>query len=216
VPTVIQWITAAGLGYIIGSIPFSYLIARFVGGVDLRESGTQNVGGSNVAAATSKKWGVVAGILDFSKGYVSPLFVSKILGLPVEFQITAGFFSIVGHMWPMFLRFQGGRGMASGVGVALFFAPVQGLICLGLVIFFMIAKEVGLGSIIAFTCLPILTAVFGEPFWITGICLGLLMLLLFRRLWFLKGDIASGESFRSVFLNRLLYDSRERRRAPSS
>ena len=212
-PTVIQWFVAAALGYVIGSIPFSYLIARFIGGVDLRESGTQNVGGSNVAAATSKKWGFVAGLLDFSKGYVSPLLVSRVLGFPVELQIVAGFLSIVGHMWPVFLGFQGGRGMASGVGIALFFAPVQGFICLGLVVFFMIAKEVGLGSIVSFVCFPVLTTAFGKPFRVTAIGLGLVALLLFRRLWFLREDLARGESLRKVFLNRLLYDSREGRKA---
>ena len=211
-PTVIPWILAAILGYLIGSIPFSYLIARFIGGVDIRTSGTRNVGGSNVASALSKKWGFLAGFLDFGKGYLSPFLMAS-LGFPLELQVTAGFLTVVGHMWPVFLGFQGGRGMASGVGIALFFAPVQGFICLSLVVFFMIAKEVGLGSIVSFVCFPVLTTAFGKPFRVTAIGLGLVALLLFRRLWFLREDLARGESLRKVFLNRLLYDSREGRKA---
>jgi glycerol-3-phosphate acyltransferase PlsY len=152
----------------------------------------------------------VAGLLDFAKGYVSPL-IARILGLPLEVQILAAFLTIIGHMWPVFLGFRGGRGMASGVGVALFFAPVQGLICLGLVVFFMIWKEVGLGSIIAFVCFPLLTALFRKPFYVTGVGLGLVILLLLRRLWFVMEDRAAGYRVRDVLWNRLLFDSREGR-----
>jgi glycerol-3-phosphate acyltransferase PlsY len=208
-------VIAAVLGYLIGSIPFSYLVARFVGGVDLRKVGTRNIGGSNVATVTGRKWGLLAGVLDFSKGLLTPL-VLNALGVSLRAQVLASFLVLIGHMWPVFLRFRGGRAVASAVGIALFFAPVQSLIGIAFAAVFMVIKEVALGVILAFVLLPILTAALGEPPWVTGLSLGILLLLILRRLWFIPGDLASGRALGSAVWNRILFDSGERRAGRSS
>jgi glycerol-3-phosphate acyltransferase PlsY len=110
------------LAYLIGSVPFGYLAGRLVGKIDIRQHGSGNVGATNVGRVLGKKWGVVVLILDLMKGLVS------VAGLPnlifstdttsrVHWQVAAGIAAILGHMFPCWLGFRGGKGVATALGV---------------------------------------------------------------------------------------------------
>jgi glycerol-3-phosphate acyltransferase PlsY len=107
--------------YLAGSIPFSLLLARWVGGIDLRQHGSGNVGATNVARTLGYKWGVVALLLDALKGLLPTW------GLPLLFfgaghphaPVAAGVVAIIGHMFPCWLGFRGGKGVATALGVVI-------------------------------------------------------------------------------------------------
>ncbi|NQW19843.1 MAG: glycerol-3-phosphate acyltransferase [Chloroflexi bacterium] len=118
----IQISIAVILGAIlIGSIPTSYLIGRFVGRIDIRENGSGNVGASNLTAQVGAKWATPVVMFDvFAKGLL-PVFIAsdKVLGLGLGIEVSAGIASIIGHNWSIFVGFKGGRGMATVLGTIL-------------------------------------------------------------------------------------------------
>jgi glycerol-3-phosphate acyltransferase PlsY len=101
--------------YLLGSVPASYLVGR-TRGIDLRQQGTTQVGGGNLWRMTSWKLGLPVGIFDFCKGGVM-VWISQLQGLDVAQQIVVGLAAIVGHNWPIFLRFHGGRGVGTTLGI---------------------------------------------------------------------------------------------------
>ena len=119
-----QVASAAGLlvaAYLVGSIPFSLLIARWFGGIDLREHGSGNVGATNVARTLGLRWGLLALLLDALKGLAPTLTLPLLLfgdsGLRGHAEVAAGVAAIVGHMFPCWLGLRGGKGVATALGV---------------------------------------------------------------------------------------------------
>ncbi len=142
------------IAYLIGSIPFSFIIARTVKGVDLRYIGEGNVGARNVWHVVGKGWGILAGILDFSKG----LFVFLIIHLisdSIFLLWLGGIFVVIGHGFPLFLKGLGGKGAATATGFLFGMYPLL-VICsslLTLVIFllsknFHVALTLGMSSFV--------------------------------------------------------------------
>ena len=118
------------IGYFIGSIPFSFLIAKWTKGIDLRRFGDGNVGASNVSRAVSRKAGIAAFLCDVIKG-VFPVFLSQwILKLPDYAVVLAGLAAISGHNWPIFLKFKGGKGLSTTIGVMGTLVPIESVILL--------------------------------------------------------------------------------------
>jgi len=111
------------LSYLIGSIPFSYIVAKKVKGVDIRVVGEGNVGGRNVWHVVGKKYGVIAGALDMLKG-LAAFGLGMLLGLSLLWIWLCGFFVVVGHDFPVFLRGRGGKGAAAAMGFLLGMTPV--------------------------------------------------------------------------------------------
>lgn len=103
--------------YLVGSIPSSYLAARSRG-IDIRKQGTQQVGGGNLWRTTSRTLGLIVGIFDFFKGMLMVL-IAWWLDLNAGQQLTVGLAAVVGHNWPVFLRFHGGRGVATSLGIII-------------------------------------------------------------------------------------------------
>ena len=118
--------------YVAGSIPFGILVAR-AKGVDLRQVGSGNIGATNVARALGKGWAVAVLAADAAKGFV-PVWLGRRLGLPAGAIAAAGLAAIVGHMFTVFLRGRGGKGVATSLGVALALSPVAALIGFGVYI----------------------------------------------------------------------------------
>lgn len=114
-------IAAAIAAYLVGSIPTSYLIGRWVGGVDIRQHGSGNLGASNLTAQVGAKWAAPVVVFDvFAKGSLPVFFVSsQNLDLGVSTEATVAIASILGHNWSIFTKFQGGRGMATLLGAIL-------------------------------------------------------------------------------------------------
>jgi len=139
--------------YFIGSIPFSYIVARKVKGVDLRLVGEGNVGGRNVWHVVGKKYGAIAALLDVAKGFMA-YWLGFLLGLLPWYIWLCGFFVVLGHGFPIFLKGRGGKGAASAMGFLLAMQPliivISGLLIAALYLPFRrfhLAISVGMASI---------------------------------------------------------------------
>jgi glycerol-3-phosphate acyltransferase PlsY len=144
------------LAYLLGSIPFGYLIVRARAGADIRETGSGGTGATNVSRRAGKGAGVLTLILDALKGVLAILMGRVILGDSSWLIAGAAILVIVGHMFPIWLGFRGGKGVATGVGVFLVLAPfavvVPGAIFLAIVT---LTRYVSLGSITAAATIPL-------------------------------------------------------------
>jgi len=112
--------------YLLGSIPFSYLIVKARTGKDVRTVGSGNVGATNAMRAAGKVAGVVAGLLDAGKGAAAVL-IARELGAPPAVTGGVAFAAVLGHCYPLFLRFRGGKGGATGAGTMAVLAPPAAL-----------------------------------------------------------------------------------------
>ena len=114
-------------GYLLGSVPFSLLIGFAVGRVDIRTVGSGNVGATNVGRAVGRPWALVAFFLDFAKGWVPAFVLAPLAADPARVSTVAVLASgaaVAGHVWPVFLRFRGGKGVATGCGGVVALDPV--------------------------------------------------------------------------------------------
>ena len=119
----INWIWAAVLAYLIGSIPAAYLAGRLIKGTDIREEGDRNPGADNAYRTIGPKVGLAVGAADIAKGGVAILIARALTG-SVGAEMLAGTVVVIGHNWPIFLRLRGGRGAASTVGVFMTLMPI--------------------------------------------------------------------------------------------
>lgn len=151
------------IAYLIGSINFAIIFSKKFAGFDVRDKGSKNAGTTNVLRTVGKKAAALTLICDILKGVVAVLIAilaSKIWeGSDIEIlKYLAGLFSIIGHTFPVYYGFKGGKGVATSLGVLLIVNPKIGLICLVFALVIMIAtKWVSLGSIMAAILFPILT-----------------------------------------------------------
>ncbi len=161
----LYFLIAVPLAYLLGSIPTAYIFAKVLKGIDIREHGSGNVGATNVGRVIGRGPGIAVFALDFLKGFVSvtlvPVIVQNITGFSPEHQllgsILPGSAAISGHIWTIFLRFKGGKGVATTAGVMAGLSPGIFVTCLmvwcGV---FFISRYVSLASISAALALPIL------------------------------------------------------------
>ncbi len=123
--TIILAITA----YFIGSISFSYIFAKKLTGKDIRNLKIKNAGAYNVFIAVGSKIGILVGLLDASKTLVIVI-IAQVWGFDIVHSIIAASFGIIGHCFPVYYNFQGGKGAGPVVGIFLYFIPIEFLICL--------------------------------------------------------------------------------------
>ena len=155
------------VGYILGGIPFSFLLGK-LRGVDIRKIGSGNIGATNLARACGKGWGITGFLLDAGKGWVGVWIGGNIAlllgGSQVWGGILGGVGSILGHNWTPFLRFRGGKGVATSAGVFLGLAPLPLLLSVGVwMVIFFISGYVSLASILSGISLPLWMFYFGLP-----------------------------------------------------
>ena len=150
--------------YLLGSIPFGYLLVRFVRKEDIRAVGSGNIGATNVARAGSKGLGVLTLVLDLTKGVAAVLlarhFAAGPMGAPSDIEVGAAVAAVLGHVFPVWLRFRGGKGVATALGVFLALVPAVALA--GVMVFALVvgvSRLVSLASIIAAAAMPILAMV---------------------------------------------------------
>ena len=117
-----MYAVAVTCGYLIGSVPFAYLLSRRRG-IDLRRVGSGNVGASNVLRTSGVRIAVIAMILDSFKGALAVILIDRLASTPGA-AVAAGVASIIGHIYPMWLRFRGGKGVATAAGVFAVITPV--------------------------------------------------------------------------------------------
>ena len=156
---------AAIAAFLIGSIPFSYILARLVGGVDIRRVGSGNVGATNVARALGIGTGLAALGLDAAKGIAAVLLVRALPGIADPGSpgpALAGLAAILGHNFTPFLRFRGGKGVATGAGVFGVLAPWALLAAVAVfLVVVLLGRMVSLGSVLAAAALPLLVHLLG-------------------------------------------------------
>lgn len=122
------------LGYLLGSLPFSVWVTRFVKNVDVRDSGSGHATTTNTIRQAGFGWGALVLVLDIAKGFLPTLLAVEYSGElhVIAMTATAG---VIGHCWPLFAQFRGGMGLATAGGGILSISPLGFLICLGLLIF---------------------------------------------------------------------------------
>jgi glycerol-3-phosphate acyltransferase PlsY len=156
----------AALSYLLGSIPFGYLLVRIFRGEDVRQSGSGNIGATNVSRA-SPVLGVLTLLLDALKGTaavaLSYVVADRVVAIPTLEQGALGaLFAVLGHMFPVWLKFRGGKGVATGLGAFVLIAPMAVLIAAAIFMaVVVISRYVSLGSIAAVAIFPLMA-------WLTG------------------------------------------------
>lgn len=147
------------VGYLLGSIPFGYLIVRLTSGADVRQTGSGGTGATNVSRRAGKLAGVLTLVLDALKGAVAVLLARMIVGnadVNAKWWVAAAAIAaIVGHIFPVWLGFRGGKGVATGAGVFFMLAPFA-LLCAGVVfvVVVLITRYVSLASITSVALIP--------------------------------------------------------------
>ena len=167
------------LGYAIGSVPFAYLLARRAG-IDVRVAGSGNVGAANVVRTSGLSLGVTVMALDMCKGAMTVLAAYAAAG-HVPSMAAAGAAAVVGHIYPVWLRFHGGKGVAVAAGVFAILAPVATIAAtLVFVAAVAITRVVSLGSVAATVALPSAAWLAGSPAPVLAASTGTAALILFR------------------------------------
>lgn len=198
-------------GYLLGSIPAAYLIARWRRGIDIRKYGSGNVGASNVSAVVSKRWSIPVTIFDVGKGALA-VFAAQQFDLEAYQQITVGLCTIIGHNWPLFLGFKGGRGIFTSLGVIFMLSWKLGLIVLVIPYLFAPFRQLSFGVALALFALPFLSWFLSQawdieerlPVTLGFIVLSLLALL--RRLIQPRKALSKSVHPAELVFNRLLFD----------
>jgi acyl phosphate:glycerol-3-phosphate acyltransferase len=146
----------AAYSYLLGSIPFGYLLVRAFRGQDVRQTGSGNIGATNVSR-TSPGLGVLTLVLDASKGFAAVAITRMLFPGNNTLLGAAAFFAIAGHMFPAWLRFRGGKGVATGLGAFITLTPKSILVMVAIfVVIFLALRYVSLASILAVALFPLL------------------------------------------------------------
>jgi glycerol-3-phosphate acyltransferase PlsY len=198
------------LAYLVGSVPTAYLIGKLARGIDLRQYGSSNVGGSNLVYHTGKRWLVPLVLFEvLIKGALPVLIGQHLLGLErVSPQLLiAPLLAISGHNWPIFLKFQGGRGVAVLSGTLLALGPL--LLAAFVVVFtagWLATRSSGVWVLISLALLPVWAVIIGEPSMISWYCLGALGLIVLKRLLSNWNPFPQEVPRKQVLFNRLFRD----------
>lgn len=199
--------------YLLGSLPTAYLVGRWRRGIDIRQYGSGNVGASNLLRSSSKRLGILVTIVDLAKG-IPLIWVAQLAGLGIVHQVAIGLAAIIGHNWPVFLRFSGGRGVLTSIGVAFFLPLANGpmvpwalIISLALAaIFIFVLHNLPLGTVAAIAVLPLGSWLTNDPLaFILGF-LAIFLLTVIRRLTAPKSSLTASVSTGELIVNRLLLD----------
>lgn len=163
-------IIAGLISYLIGSIPTSYIIAKLLRGIDIRDYGSGNIGATNLIRVVGKTPGIIALLLDVFKGVLPLVLLAQIFYRPQMaiskplFSVVLGLCVVFGHIWTIFLRFKGGKGVATTIGVFIGLMPLVTTLALVIwLIVVLLTKYVSLGSLVMAVSLPLLMIIFSQP-----------------------------------------------------
>jgi glycerol-3-phosphate acyltransferase PlsY len=197
--------------YLLGSVPAAYLAVKWSRGTDIRKQGTGNVGAANVLSTGPKWLAIPVALFDIGKGAFS-VWIAQLLGLGAAQQVTAGFFVVIGHNWPIFLKFRGGRGVFATLGVITILSPLLGLYTLVMPYLFAPFRYVALGVFFAYLSVPTLAWFLNEPLNIEEplpVTLGLVAIVLIgisKRLLAPRTALSKSIPLGVLLFNRLLFD----------
>ena len=156
-------VAVVALAYLLGSIPFGYLLVRLRGGGDVRETGSGGTGATNVTRRAGKGAGILTLLLDALKGAAAVLVARALVG-GESWECAAAGAAVLGHVFPVWLRFRGGKGVATGLGVFFVLAPLATVCALAaFVAVVWLWRYVSLGSMVAASVLPLAVWALGAP-----------------------------------------------------
>ena len=208
---VIEFILLVLGAYLLGSVPVAYLVAKWTRGIDIRQYGSGNVGAANIFAVVSKRWSIPVTIFDICKGALA-VWVAQLLGLGAAQQVTVGIVTIIGYNSPIFLRFKGGRGVFTGLGVITMLSPKLGLIAMVMSCTLAPFRQIPLSVTIALVSVPILSWFLSQSLGIEArlpVTLGftaLVLIVLSRRLVAPRTRLSESVSPVELVINRLFFD----------
>jgi glycerol-3-phosphate acyltransferase PlsY len=174
-----EWLLLILLCYLIGSVPFSFIFSRLLGGVDIRAQGTGNVGATNVFRTLGIKIALLSLLGDLLKGVLAAWLGLNFGGIGLAALCTVAV--VAGHCWPIFLGFRGGKGVATSAGAILVLMPLIGVtMAVTFITVIAVSRFVSLGSVCAAVLFPVLILVMNEPW--QYLMMGLVMagMVLFR------------------------------------
>jgi glycerol-3-phosphate acyltransferase PlsY len=153
------------LGYLIGSIPTAVWVGKSFHNIDIREHGSKNAGATNTFRVLGKRYGWLVLFIDVSKGILAAclphFFVNMLVGYKDEFlilQLCGAFSAVVGHVFPIFANFRGGKGVATSLGIVIGINPCAAIVCLAIfLVVFLSSRYVSLGAIISALCFPFIS-----------------------------------------------------------
>lgn len=166
----IDLIIAALISYLIGSIPTGYIMAKLLRGIDIREHGSGNIGATNLIRVVGRTPGIIALLFDAAKGTLAVVLLASIYYRPQTliseplFKVALGLGAVSGHIWTIFLKFKGGKGVATTIGVFIGLTPL--VTAIGLLLWLatvLLFRFVSLGSLVMATSLPLLMIIFARP-----------------------------------------------------
>jgi glycerol-3-phosphate acyltransferase PlsY len=150
------WLLSIPLAYLLGSIPFGYLLVRFFRQEDIRTTGSGNIGATNVLRSGSKGLGIATLLLDLGKAYLAVKIAQHLAPASYDLAVGAAVAAILGHIFPLWLGFRGGKGVASALGVFLALTwPSAILILAVFILIFLLTRFVSLASIVAAATFPL-------------------------------------------------------------
>jgi glycerol-3-phosphate acyltransferase PlsY len=180
------------IGYLLGSIPTAYIVARVRKGIDIRTIGSGNMGGANVMREIGTHEGVFVGLFDVAKG-AGTILIGQALNLPELWVFGAGFAAVVGHNFPVFAGFRGGRGSATIIGIFLVLAPIAALVTLAVVaIPFVATRKFGGAVIVGFALLPLSVCLVGGSLTLICYASAIDLFMLLRNLPDIRHVLAKG------------------------
>jgi glycerol-3-phosphate acyltransferase PlsY len=189
------------IGYLLGSIPFAYIVAHLKKGVDIRQVGGGNVGALNTYRQIGPLWGIGVLAADIIKGALAVL-IARWLGLSIAWVCVAGFAAVVGHNWPVFLKFRGGKGAATVLGVLVALTPVELLISAGIVLILIaVTRNVRL-ALLALVFVLLFDWLFDKDFIYIACALGLLLFIGIRTLIDLRRELAREDVKKNLFIDK--------------
>jgi glycerol-3-phosphate acyltransferase PlsY len=167
------------VGYFLGSIPFGLLLTRLAGLGDIRRIGSGNIGATNVLRTGRKGLALATLLLDAAKGATAVLFGGVELGLPGI--LCGGLAAVVGHLFPVWLRFRGGKGVATGLGVLIAASPTVGLLaCAVWAATAYFSRMSSASALAAFVAAPVVAAVTVRPLEVSALALIAAVLVIWR------------------------------------
>jgi glycerol-3-phosphate acyltransferase PlsY len=194
------------IGYLLGSIPTAYIVSRVRKGIDIRTIGSGNMGGANVMREIGTREGVLVGLFDVAKG-AGAILIAQVLNVSELWVFATGFAAVVGHNFPVFAGFRGGRGSATIVGIFLVLAPTAALVTLVVVaIPFFATRKFGGAIIIGFALLPLLIWLLVDSLSLVRYALAIDLFMLVRNLPDVRHVLGKG------IIKDMIYD-RQRKKA---
>ncbi|MFQ5996746.1 MAG: glycerol-3-phosphate 1-O-acyltransferase PlsY [Dehalococcoidales bacterium] len=199
---IINVVMAIVIAYLLGSIPSAYIVGRLIKGIDIRQVGGGNLGALNTAREIGLLPGLTVLIADIAKGAVAVL-ITQWLGLSLIWIFIAGFAAIVGHNWPVFLGFKGGKGAATTIGVLLALVPSEAAISLAIIVaVIIITSNVRLAIAIGLAFLPLIIWQFDDSGKIIAYSIALSLFLGVRSLPSTREAMANVSNKKSLLFDR--------------